>query len=326
ALALGLACFGMSLIAGPLSIFLAFAALRALGQGSMTINATLLAAQWFVRQRGRAMAVVGLGGALSSAVLPPVARALTEAFGWRGAYMALGVMVWVLILPVALFVIRDRPEDMGLLPDGAAAPTARDIATGPLEPTSAERNVLRTRRFWLLVLPMAVPGAVSTALIFHQASIFAQHGLSANLAAAVFVPYAGISACSAILAGFLADRIGPKRIFVANLCLLAGATLLALVIATPLLALLYAAALGVASGMQSIISGVTWAHYYGRRGLGRIQGTATMVTITGAAIGPLPVAYLQQRTGTYTSGVLLMAALALAAAVIVALNRVQPQG
>ncbi|MCA1722771.1 MAG: MFS transporter, partial [Thermomicrobia bacterium] len=53
ALALGLACFGMSLIAGPLSIFLAFAALRALGQGSMTINATLLAAQWFVRQRGR---------------------------------------------------------------------------------------------------------------------------------------------------------------------------------------------------------------------------------------------------------------------------------
>ena len=87
-----------------------------------------------------------------------------------------------------------------------------------------------------------------------------------------------------------------------------------------------AEALGVASGMQSIVSGVTWAHYYGRRGLGRIQGTATMVTITGAAIGPLPVAYLQQRTGTYTSGVLAMAALTLAAAVVVALNRARPQG
>ncbi|MEX2373464.1 MAG: MFS transporter, partial [Dehalococcoidia bacterium] len=74
ALGLGVACLAMSQARGALMVFLAFSALRALGQGSLTINGTLLAAQWFVRRRGRAMAIMGLGFPLSMAILPPVAR------------------------------------------------------------------------------------------------------------------------------------------------------------------------------------------------------------------------------------------------------------
>jgi MFS family permease len=84
AFGLGLACFGMAAASGPIAFFIAFAALRALGQGSMPVNATLLAAQWFVRYRGRAMAIVGLGFAASNALLPPLYWLAGSLYGaWR---------------------------------------------------------------------------------------------------------------------------------------------------------------------------------------------------------------------------------------------------
>lgn len=120
ALSLGVACFGMSAAAGPLALFLGFAALRALGQGSLP--ATMLTSQWFVRRRGRAIAVVVLGLAASNALLPPLTQSLIGSVGWREAYVALGVMVWILLIPAAILVVRNRPEEVGLYPDGASRP------------------------------------------------------------------------------------------------------------------------------------------------------------------------------------------------------------
>ena len=103
---LGLACLAMSQAREAIVVFIAFSALRALGQGSTTINATLLTAQWFVRNRGKAMAVMGLGFPLSLAMLPPICRVLIDSVGWRETYMILGVMVWVMVLLPAIFIAR----------------------------------------------------------------------------------------------------------------------------------------------------------------------------------------------------------------------------
>ncbi|MDP9426712.1 MAG: MFS transporter [Actinomycetota bacterium] len=130
ALALGVACFGMSFAAGPLTLFFGFAALRALGQGSLPLTATMLASQWFVKRRGRAVAVVVLGLAASNALLPPATQALIGSVGWREAYVGLGLMVWVLLVPAALLVVRNRPEDLGLHPDGAAVPVEEPVGAG----------------------------------------------------------------------------------------------------------------------------------------------------------------------------------------------------
>ena len=127
AIAFSAACFGMALATGLVLLFVSFSALRALGQGSLTINATLLVNQWFVQRRGRAIAIMGLGFPLSNAVLPPLSRYLIDNFGWREAYVVLGVLVLVLItVPVALFA-RNTPEDVGLHPDGADAPPAHEV-------------------------------------------------------------------------------------------------------------------------------------------------------------------------------------------------------
>lgn len=326
ALALGSACFGMAFATGFIAFFLAFAALRALGQGSLPINATLLTAKWFVRRRGRAMAVIGLGFALSNAVLPPVARFLIEQTNWRQAYMFLGVMVWLLVIPGVLLLVRDAPEDVGLFPDGADAPPPNEPRRASNSQHADSRRVLTSPLFWLLAIPLSTPSFVSTALIFHQVSIFSERGLDATVAAAVFVPYAVASASFSALAGFAIDRFGPKRLFSINMLFLLGAVLMVGFIASPLAAVFYAVILGSAGGIQRIISSVTWAHIYGRHGLGRVQGSAMMVSITSAAIGPLPLAYLHGVTGSYTAGLAAMAALPVLAVVMISFARPESVG
>ena len=96
---LTLTCFGMSVAVGSISFFMTFAALRALGQGSLAINATLVTAQWFVANRGKAMALMGLGFAASMAFMPILSQNLIDRFGWRETYAVLGILVWILVVP-----------------------------------------------------------------------------------------------------------------------------------------------------------------------------------------------------------------------------------
>ena len=148
---LGAACFGMATATHILLFYLAFAALRALGQGSLSINCILLVNQWFVSRRGRAVGLMTLGSMLSTALFPSFARFLIDSIDWRGAYAVLGIVAIGLIVPVALFVVRNRPEDIGLFPDGASQPPASEIRQAA---AGAPRNirVFSSPGFWLLAL------------------------------------------------------------------------------------------------------------------------------------------------------------------------------
>ncbi|MPZ23181.1 MAG: MFS transporter [Dehalococcoidia bacterium] len=147
-------------------------------------------------------------------------------------------------------------------------------------------------------------------------------GLDATTAGAVFVPFAAASAVSAVVSGFLIDRWGPRPVFILAMCLLIAALgWLQLVQGVPA-AIVYATALGSSSAISQTISGVIWAHFYGRHGLGRIQGSAMMIAIAGAAIGPLPLALLEQASGNFQLGLLLMTLLP--AVAVVSMWRARP--
>ncbi len=255
ALGFGLACFGMAFASGWLLTALALASLRGLGQGALPINGTLLIAQWFVRRRGRAMAIAGLGGALSTATLPPVARLLIDEVGWRSSYLVFGLAIWLVLVPVAVFLVRNRPEDVGLHPDGANGPPAdeRPLTAG----APVERRVLSTRMFWLLAIPMSMPGLVDTALIFHQASIFAERGLGPTVAAAAFTPMALAAAASGFTGGFLVDRFGPRPLYIGALLVLLIPPVLVQFISTTPMAFVYGLTIGVGSGMSMMVSRIT---------------------------------------------------------------------
>ena len=312
-LGLGAACFGMSTATNLIVFFFTFAALRALGQGSLIINCILLVNQWFVARRGRAIGFMTMGVVLSTAIFPPFARFLIDTIGWREAYAVLGAVAIGLIVPTALFVVKNRPEDVGLFPDGSSqAPVSetRQAMAGVRRDT----KVLTSSAFWLLALSLGSPGLVSTGLIIHQTDIFVQNGLSATLAAAVFPIYSASSAISSLASGFVMDRVGPKALFLFSMATLLAALALAVVMDSLFVAVIYVVVMGVSLGSFIIVHGTIWAHYYGRHGLGRVQGPSMTVSVCASAIGPLPLAVFEEQTGTYTVGLMAMMALPVLAA------------
>jgi MFS family permease len=320
ALAFGAACFGMAFATGWVMTAVALAALRGLGQGALPINGTLLTAQWFVRRRGRAMAIAGLGAAMSTATLPPVARLLIDSIGWRSSYLVFGITIWAVVVPVAIFLVRNRPEDVGLHPDGADEPPYGERSHSTSDPP-VKHKVLTTKMFWFLAIPMSMPGLVDTALIFHQVSIFAERGISPTIAAAAFTPMAVASAAFGFSSGFLIDRFGPRPLYITALTILLLPPILLQFIASTPMAFVYGMVIGAGSGMSMMVSRVTWAYYYGRHGLGSVQGSAMMISIIGSALGPLLLAFIRDQSATYTPGLFVMLGLMVTALVLFILHR-----
>jgi MFS family permease len=322
-LGFGAACFGMATATNILLFYIAFASLRALGQGSLNINSILLVNQWFVSRRGRAIAMMSLGAVLSSAIFPPFARFLIVNIGWREAYGVIGVVAIVLIIPVTLLVVRNRPEDMGMFPDGLPEPPVSETRQA-LSGVRRDTRIYSSINFWLLALSLGTPGLVSTALVFHQTSIFAEKGLSATLAAGVFVIFSGSSAVSSLAAGFAVDRIGPKALYAFSMVSILAALVLVVAVDSVFMAVVYVLVMGVAGGAHHIVQGVIWAHYYGRHRLGRVQGSAMTINFCASAVGPLPLAIFHDLTGSYTAGMLVMMALPVLS--VLALIKARPGG
>ena len=320
------AAFGMATATNSVLLYVAFASLRALGQGSIQVNAILLVNQWFISRRGLAIALMGLGVVISTAVYPPMARALIDHIGWREAYAVLGILSMGLIVPTAFLVIRNKPEDVGLYPDAKPEPPASEARRPEVgDEAGGDRRVFSSLTFWLLALPLAAPGLVSTALVFHQTSIFQERGLSATLAAGVFAIYAVSSALSSMVSGLVVGRTGPKALNSFALLMLIVGLVLALVMNSVFTATLYVVVMGISAGAHQLVQGVTWAHYYGRQGLGRLQGSAMMLNIVGSAAGPFPLAMFHQWTGTYTAGIAAMTALPALSLILLSLARPSTQ-
>ena len=143
--ALGTAAVAFGAVSGFVLLTLGFAALRFFGQGSLMLCAGNLTSQWFDRKRGLALSLTMLGFSVSVAVHPPLAQWLTDAFGWRMAWVVMGAATWLLLLPPVLLLVFDRPEVLGLRPDGAAGDAEAARPESQLELRNRDRNHVRNR-------------------------------------------------------------------------------------------------------------------------------------------------------------------------------------
>ena len=306
----GAAAIAFGQVTSLLSLTLGFAALRFLGQGSLMLNCANLVAQWFNRKRGFALSLMALGFSLSMAVHPPLAQWLSEQVGWRGAWLWLGILTWLLLIPPILLLAQNKPEDLGLQPDGDAEP-ARG-ADGAAARQAAETGLtvgeaVRTSAFWITALSLATFSMLVTALFFHQVSIFTHQGVDPHTAARVFSVSAITMVVAMPLIGRLLDRYPTKPLFACAL-LTQSAALIALVFVHDLSsAVLYAIVFGINNAAVQTHYTYVWPRFFGRRHLGSIQGTAQTIGVVGASIGPLPFGAAFDLFGDYV-GVLLVAA------------------
>ncbi|HEY1373917.1 MAG TPA: MFS transporter [Candidatus Binatia bacterium] len=262
--------------------------------GSLVVNVSI--ARWFVRMRGRALAIAGMGHGLMKVLMPVIAAALILYIGWRGAWAVFGVFALLLVVPPALLFMRRSPEEMGLEPDGgariektaAAAPKKIRYAkrTGADGVAWSRREALGTPVFWLIAFTFGVAQIGVTGLNLHVFSYVTDQGHPVFVAATVMSVIAFMQFATPIAWGMLADKMDNGILNMAK-CALQGAGLL-LALTVDGMAALYAGFFiyGIGMGGTAVLAETIWADFFGRASLGKIRGMGSLVTSFLSATGP----------------------------------------
>lgn len=275
---LAAACFLGSIVNGPITLLIAFVALRFCGQGLMSHISVTSTARYFGARRGLALSMTSLGIALSAATTPIISVALINALGWRLSYVAYGVFMACIALPLLLALIAGQPAFTN-------PPTQARDARAP-RALDGMMILARSRYFWFVCAAVIFHPFTSTAVVFHIEAIGVVKGWPLDLVAISFVAFAVGQVASLLFAGAIVDRLGARTVLVLmNVPLMVGVTIFAL---SDHPAALFACLgfAGVTSGLFQTAVGAVWAEVYGTASLGTIRSAAHMLMVASTACGP----------------------------------------
>jgi MFS family permease len=305
-----LACGFMGLVDGPVLLFFGFMLLRGLGQGSLAMVSMHVVNLWFVRRRGLAVGLAGVGFMLSFTAFPPVIDYLIQNLGWRSAYVALGGLVAITILPLGAVFFRTRPERFGLEPDGGQH--AGQTPASASEPNFTLNEARRTGIFWLYVAAGFFMSMIGTAMAFHHYDILSQNGVVRSVATAAFSTLGIVAASANLLSGALLDRL-PYRLFLGiQMGMMIVGMLLIGTVTEIRGVILYGIVNGVMLGSFMPVSASVYAKFFGRKHLGAIKGTVSTILVAASALGPLVFSLGYDLTGSYLPVLIITAVFPLA--------------
>jgi OFA family oxalate/formate antiporter-like MFS transporter len=276
--------------------------------GQMVVSVSI--SRWFVRMRGRALALAGMGHGLAKVGMPLFAASLIAYAGWRGTWAVFGLLTLALVVGPSLLFMRRRPEDLGLLPDGrsgdqqdhgvaAKAGSARTHWRAADDVAWSRSEALHTPAFWLIVITFGVAHVGVSGLNLHVFSFVSDQGHPEMVAALVMSTIAFTQFSTPIVWGLLAERANIARLIMAKFLIQAAGILLAL--SSPGLLPLYAGFFlyGIGMGGTSILAEMIWANYFGRISLGKIRGMGSLLTHAFSAGGPPFFGFLFDATQSY---------------------------
>ncbi len=274
------------------------------GPGALLMAAVV--PKWFVRKRGRTMALASMGTGFAAMTLPLVVPSLIEWFEWRQTFVILGVMTLIMtVLPSLL--LKTRPEDIGLRTDGdkdTEEAVARSGRGGDRSLTAKE--AFRTTTLWLLVGAAFFGSFSPTAYPTNLVPTFVDKDFSLQVASTAFAAYGFTSFTGRFFWGWLADRV-HIRYALMTIALYTGLTVPLLHVLPGDSRLIAGAIAGFGIGGWVGLNQVAWAAYFGRANLGAITGKVRpLITISGGS-GPLLVAGMADFFGGYGIGIMVMA-------------------
>lgn len=312
------ACGMMATAQSWLSLLAAFFLLRLLGPGALAFLSGNILAHWFHRRLGfvEGLRQIGMAGAM--AVIPTMNLALVTAFGWRGAYLVLGVLVAGLLLPIAAFVFRNRPEDVGQVRDGRTSGSSvgalpQDHSDETIELTLEE--TLRARSFWIVTAGTAWFGLVQTAVFFSLVPLFLDRSLTERDAAQLMAVFAAALATTHLVAGYLADHWPARWLLTVGMATFGGSLVCLYCMHTAAMAWACGVLMGISQGIYFGTSQPLWSRYFGRRNLGKVRGILMTVAVASSSVGPFIAGLVRDTTGSFDLALLLFCAIPLPLAV-----------
>lgn len=302
-LGFGILMGSLSLLTPSLWHFYAmFVLIGVVGSGANNTAYVRVITAWFVKSRGLALGLATAGVGIGAAVAPIIAQATIETYGWRAAYVALGLLVLAIGLPIVTVFIRDRPADLGLTAYGQAdvAPVETDAACQRVETGISASEALRSRVFWTLTASAFTFCFAIHGLQVHLVPLFIDSGIPAERAAVLTSAIGVLSVAARIVSGRLFDITFAPRIGVMLcLCGIVALVLLPLVRAHPIVAVPVVVLIGGGAGAESDLLAYLASRYFGLQSLGVLYGYVFCAVMLGTASGPYVYGLMYDAQGSY---------------------------
>ncbi len=295
----------MSTVGSLVMLALGFFGIRFLGQGSLSLVATVTVSLGFERRRGTALGIYAVGTSALMAAVPILLAWSIRSTSWRTTWLIAAAVIAATVAPLAVVALRSLPE-------GTRKPSTTAAPPGPSLDRAA---AIRTRGFWIVAAVSSTAGLVVTAFNFHQIDLLGEAGLSAEAAAALFAPQVIGSTLTGFGSGWISDRIGTRYLPSAAMGVLFGAHLVGAVVGPGATVVAYSVLIGAAAGSIRTITATLLPRWFGTAHLGSIQGALTFLGVAASAIGPVALSVTRDLTGSYPPALLILGVLPAAAAV-----------
>jgi MFS family permease len=292
----------------------------------MVVSVTI--SRWFVRKRGRAIAIASLGQGLSKVFIPIVTASLFVWVGWRWTWSIFGVVTLALVVIPALIFMQRSPEDMGLTPDGlderAAVSTDLSSKTGAQHEREMAadnvvwtwKEVVRTKTFWIICFIYGMANVGIAGLNLHVFAYVTDIGFEPIVAATVMSIIAMAQLGSTLLWGIIGERIEIRKS--SMIMFLIQASGLAVAVAAHQLMPVYVGfcLYGIGLGGSWVLQELIWATYYGRVSLGMVRGLGILITHAVGAAGAPFFGFIHDATGSYLSSFIMFVFALMVAALV----------
>lgn len=266
-------------------------------------------ANWFVKKRGTAMAISYLAVSVGGIVLVPVVTLIVTTVGWGWGFVMMGLILILIIAPVLGLIMRRRPEDMGLLPDGdepqsevassggnAGKPVGRPMRE---EPNWTLSQAIRTAPFWLVVLAYGCASATANIVSVHSMALATDMGIPPTEAAAAIGLLLVVALPGRFLYGWLADRMDTRYVMMLYMSGLAISDVaFSQARSLPMFYLAFII-YGLSVGGVNPVPPTMAARLFGRVNIGRIWGTISLLAMPLVAGAPLMAGSIFDRIGSY---------------------------
>ncbi len=298
----------MTAVDSVLMLYLVYGGLLSLGYNTGFTHAmTSMIAHWFIGKRGRAMSIYALAAGVGGALIVPLLAKSIEALGWRMTAIFCGLSYLVVGVPVS-FVLRDKPEDMGLLPDGIDPDTVGLLGSGGsgssaeelgLEVDYSIGDALRSRTFWTLVVAESLRSFLLGSLVLHQIPHLVSLGVPQGEAASILGLMITLSIPGRLVFGSLGDFYEKRKLLVILMSVQALGVFIFAQATGVIHAYAFVVVYGIAYGGAIPLLMAFRGELFGRRRFATISGFLAPFKMVGSVVGPIFAGYIWDVYGDY---------------------------
>lgn len=295
----GMAFLLMSQVSALWQVYLVWGLLMGLGGACIYIPVISTIPRWFAQRRGIAIGITYTGFGLGAIIAPPLAERLISSYGWQQAFVLLGLITLIIIIPLAQFM-KHSPQRLGLMPYGESETIEDEQSSALAAGEFSLKEAIRTGRFWLFSSILVCFYYCLQVIIVHIAPHAIDIGIPGIVAASTLSIIGGSSIFGRLSIGFISDRIGSRRALTACL-ILAGLALVWLLFANVIWVFyIFAVVFGLAYGGIVPLETAVTAELFGVKSLGIILASLELLPAIGAASGAPLAGSIFDVTGSYS--------------------------